>query len=727
MRWAGILVAVVLFCLAPAPVRAASAVDRFTILRAEKPFELDGTLSDPRWTAALRRHTLTNVFSRTAARSEFQAAVFYDDKNLYVGFRLQQSAVITATQSVNNIGFGIDDFIGIGVDPLGNGQRAYWFETTPRGVRYQQANENVRYLPVWQAQASVTRGGWTAMLIVPLNIMKIPSNGLQHWRINFERYIAATAERDSWAFDSLMANYPVANFPDFRESRWWPTIVGMVLNGVVPPPRPRAEIYALDASGGNRDVYTTVSGTTYTAPPRYFGIDASYPIKPTINLDIALSPDFSNVEVDQQTITPQQFNRNYKEYRPFFAQGAPFINTELEDYEFNFPQDQIFYSPSIGLFNRGVKLEGTQGINSFGVLEVAGDDPSGPQNFDDTAFGFLHKRPDNTLAVWADGVLAHHEGIHDSTLEFGAYGRSLASGLVYSFDHASEYGNAVTNPSQAQKTDALFDLQKAGPFEATVGWVDIGNQYNPIDGFTNIADVRGPDAQVDWVITPQKWTALKNYEFYLYADRWLDAQGQVHEADADTYWTIRTKKLLTMNFGYQNATQRQYGGNFYSGYYNNYANAVTQRLSAPFVGFTLGDGAPNSFNAQYQWGPFDGTYLTQIATTTIYQFGRRASLEFDYAATLERPLDGIPMVVNGQELRRLVFGVPLGGDGNASFAYRAISGTGGFAVPGKDLAFGVRKRFHNGTELFVNYGTPAASSTLDRLIVKYLVRVGGGL
>lgn len=726
MRGACFVFAAFLWYLATTSIAfAANAGDRITVQRAAEPFALDASLSDPRWSAALRPVVLINVAGRVAALDAVEAAVFYDDRNVYVGFRLIQSAPLSQTQEVNNIGFGIDDFIGIGLDPVGNGERAYWFETTPRGVRYQQANENARYLPEWSAAGRSAAGGWSAILIIPMSVMKIPANGAQHWRINFERYTAATGERDTWAFNDLMSNYPVAQFPDFRESRWWPTVSGMVLDRAVPRPKPRAEIFGLSTSGSDREVYTTVSGTTYRTSPRYFGLDASYPLEPTVNLDVALSPDFSNVEVDQQTISPQQFRRNFHEYRPFFAQGAGYINTELENYEFNFPQDQIFYSPSIGLFDRGVKLEGTRGTNSFGVLEAAGDDPSGPQNFDDIAFGFKHKRLDNTLAVWADGVMAHHLGIHDSTFEVGAYGRSLASGLVYSIDHAAEYGSAITNPGQAQKTNALFDIQKSGPFEATVGWVQIGSQYNPVDGFTNIADVRGPDMQVDWVITPKNWTAIKNYEFYLFGDRWIDSQGQVHESDADAYFNVRTRKLLTMNFGYQNASQRSYGGNFYSGYYNNYADAITQRLSAPFVGFTIGDGAPNSFAANYQWGPFAGNYLTQITTTTIYQIGGRASFEFDYAADLERPLAG--GAINGQTLWRATLGIPMGRDGNAAFAYRVISGTGGFAAPGKNLALALRRRFKNGNEVFVNYGTPAADSTLDRLIVKYLLRIGGGV
>jgi hypothetical protein len=717
------LVAAFLLC-ASAYAGAALAADRLTLIRAERPFTLDPTLSDSRWGSALAVRRMTDLGTRLESPSETETAVFYDDRNLYVGFKLKQSAAVTATQGTNNIGFGIDDFVGIGIDPVGNAERSYWFETTPRGTRYQQASESARFLPEWYAAGTAGDGGWSAMMIIPLKIIHVPANGPQHWKINFERYTAARGQRETWSFDPLMANYPIGNFPDWRESRWWPVTTGMVLDGVVPKPRPKGELFALGSGGTDHNVYTTPSGATYRQNARALGVDASYPITPTVNLVAALSPDFSNVEIDQQTIAPQQFRRNFREYRPFFAQGANYINTEPEGYEFNFAPDAIFYSPSIGPFDRGLKMVGTQGNNSFGALEVAGDDPTGPNRFDDLAFGWRAHRPNNALSVWADGVMAHHSGIHDTTLETGFYGRSLASGLVYSVNHAFEVGSAVKNPSRAQKTSALFDIQKSGPFEATIGWNDIGPQYNPIDGFTNISDVRGPNAQLSWTI-PSKVSWIKSYDMYLYADRWLDSQGQVHEADADAYFNIHTKKLIGLNFGYQNGSQRTYGGNYFSGYYNDYADAVTLPFHAPFIGLTVGEGAPNSIAANYQWGSIGNSYLQGFNTTTIYQLGRGGSFEFDYAGTLEKPTNG--GAIDSQWLRRVTFGVPLGRDGNASFSYRVISGYGGFALPGRNLAVGLRKRFASGNEIFINYGTPAATTTLDRLIVKYLIRVGGGL
>jgi hypothetical protein len=42
------------------------------------------------------------------------------------------------------------------------------------------------------------------------------------------------------------------------------------------------------------------------------------------------------------------------------------------------------------------------------------------------------------------------------------------------------------------------------------------------------------------------------------------------------------------------------------------------------------------------------------------------------------------------------------------------------------LAAAFHSKFKGGSELFVSFGTPAAPATLNRFIVKYLLRIGGG-
>ena len=94
--------------------------------------------------------------------------LLYDDANVYVGMTLKQTgAPVTATQSANDVGFGLDDFAGIGIDPSGNGGQVYFFMTTPRGTRYQQSTESARFAPPWTAVAARTADGWSAMLVIP--------------------------------------------------------------------------------------------------------------------------------------------------------------------------------------------------------------------------------------------------------------------------------------------------------------------------------------------------------------------------------------------------------------------------------------------------------------------------------------------------------------------------------------------------------------------------------
>ena len=42
-----------------------------------------------------------------------------------------------------------------------------------------------------------------------------------------------------------------------------------------------------------------------------------------------------------------------------------------------------------------------------------------------------------------------------------------------------------------------------------------------------------------------------------------------------------------------------------------------------------------------------------------------------------------------------------------------------------DVALANHRRFSNGNEVFVNYGTPAAFATVHQFIVKYVLHTGG--
>ena len=100
------------------------------------------------------------------------------------------------------------------------------------------------------------------------------------------------------------------------------------------------------------------------------------------------------------------------------------------------------------------------------------------------------------------------------------------------------------------------------------------------------------------------------------------------------------------------------------------------------------------------------------------------SLGLEYDGTYERPIAGSGSL-DSQWLRRISLGYNLSPESSVTLAFRSINGLGGFATQvGSNFAVGFHDRFRGGNELYVDYGTPAASTTLHRLIIKYVFHAG---
>jgi len=711
----------------------ATARDTLPAVRAAAPPALDRFPGDPVWDPGriVLRPGFIDLATRRAAPVATTVYLLYDDRNLYVAFHADQPAQpIAATQTTNGVGFGIDDFVGIGIDPGGAGSQVYYFETTPRGTRYQQASENARYAPLWSAAGRITGTSWDAVLIIPLASMRV-HGGAQRWRLDFLRGIAATGEHLTWAYDGIMSDGAAGNgWPNYVDQRFWPFYNGFTLAAGGATRAPRADVYGLASVGHDRDLFEQADQNFAHEAARPLGIDFTAPLTSTVNFVGTLAPDFSNVEIDQQTITPQEFQRQLTEYRPFFAQGAAFLNPNPNPVggAIN-PPNLIFYSPSIGPFDRGAKVEGTNGNDSFGVLSVRGYDPVLQEVFDDLAFGFAHALPDRTLTYWTDGVLAHHGASgSDETVEAGAKGRNLQNGFVWLLDTAVEQGTA--NGGVEHSTNGYLDVHKPN-YEVNLGYVDVSPRYAPLDGYTTVSDIRGPTAFVNLA---GNGSAVKNWGFFGYADRFFDDSGAVHEADTQLNLTAVFKDHFSINgIGPQTGLLRTYavpagpgcsgpivGRSSYGGS-PCYLDGITERYDLFTAAAGYGDGTPAPIDGSYFFGPFGGNMLHEFTLTTSRPLGAHYALALEYDGTWERAPSGS---LDSQFLRRVGLERALGADSNVSLSFRSINGTGGFALPGTDVALAYHRHWTNGNDLYINFGTPAATSTLDRLIVKYVLHLG---
>ena len=712
--------------LAGFTARAPAAVSpffSFPAARAPHPMALDPSMSDPAWQAGKvpSETPWENVTTRAPAEEGTVTYLLYDDANLYVGFVVQQrSEPIVATQTTNDVGFGTDDFVGVGIDSSGAGSQAYFFETTPRGVRYQQATENVRFRPAWQTAASSGNGVWRAVMIIPLSAMRLRPGSAQTWRVGFFRNVASRGEHLSWAYDPTMQDQAAGSWPSFGDLRFWPTASGIAIKtSAVTKPKPRLELYGLSSSGVNRNVYQQANGTFASQKTRSFGADLSYPLTQTIAFVGTANPDFSNVEIDQQTIAPQEFARQLNEYRPFFAQGAQYISPNPQGYtNFNAPKNQIFYSPAIGPFDRGAKIEGTYGLQSFGILSFRGFNQLSGDEFDDQAFGYKHAPADRTFQYWADGVLAHHsiEG-NDTTYEAGASGRNLHNGFIWLIDSALERGSQV--PQRVAHTSyGIAEVLKPN-YEAVLQYADISPGYSPLDGFTTISDIRG---FAGFLNLNGSTPGIKNWSTFLQGDRLLDRSGAVHQADSNVFFNATFKNGFSINgLGPSTSELRGYGGNFFTGY-PSYANGVNVPFNLMNIPIGYHDGTPAPIDVSANWGSFGGNWLHLYTAQTSRPLGSKYTLGLEYDGSYERSL--LTGALDSQWLRRVSLGFNMGASSNFTLSLRSINGRGGFATqPGLNLAAAFHARTKDG-DLYLNFGSPSAFTTLNRFIAKYVLRLG---
>jgi hypothetical protein len=154
-----------------------------------------------------------------------------------------------------------------------------------------------------------------------------------------------------------------------------------------------------------------------------------------------------------------------------------------------------------------------------------------------------------------------------------------------------------------------------------------------------------------------------------------------------------------------------------------YRDGVTQPFNLYQIPVGYRDGTPTPFDVSYSWGPFGPNYVHLFTIVTSRPLWRRISLGLEYDGTYERAFS--TGILDSQWLRRISLGYNISSESQFSLQLRDINGFGGFATQiGNNLAVAFHQRFRTGNELYVNYGSPAAGATLNRLIVKYVFHAG---
>ncbi len=366
-----ILLAGLFLALAPGfPPARAGERPLLAVPRAAGPVRVDGRLDEEAWRHALAIPLRYEAWpgENLPADVETTCLVTWDEHHLYVAFRAEDDPrEVRAHLSDRDRAFR-DDQVGFVVDPFDDARRGFAFLVNPLGVQSDcvvtdsgaggfrgnltgAPGEDWSWDAIWDAAARVGPGGWTAEIAVPLDSLRFPrTEGVQTWGFTCFRSRPRTVRR---------SYYPV---PIDRDRSCWlcqvPRITGMT--GIRPGRDVEVDPTLTWGRSEARDPFPA-GGFVTTAEETDLGLSARWGVTPNVSLDLALNPDFSQVEADAVVLDVNRtFTIFYPEKRPFFLEGADFFRTP-----YRAVHTRQVVDPSVG-----IKLTGKEGRNAGGVYLV---------------------------------------------------------------------------------------------------------------------------------------------------------------------------------------------------------------------------------------------------------------------------------------------------------------------------------------------------------------------
>lgn len=675
----------------------------------QTPPSLQPSASINAWNKATSAPLKWDVGHARASQDATMVHVATDGKYLYVRFDAEQREPLMAAQHSDdtvaggsNINGGIawtDDAVWVDLWPTGPAGFQYQFESNPNGAHNEASSENTAFAPGWESRGAATSGGYVVTMAIPLRVVHGAHAGT--WRVQFVRYVRSTGELDVWSYDQSQTN------PDdpARAGR-----LAVPLIAKPPLPRPRVGMYSLGEIASR-----SIGGSTSRV-----GADFSIPVTQTAAIFGTLHPDYSNVEIDQQSISPTVYQRIYSEVRPFFTQAAPYYNNFNCDVCNGFRT--ILYTPAIPTPSQGYAFEGKQGAFGLAGYDAIGD------GRDDSAEALNYTSDDNHWNAALQHVVADIPGVVDVSNEAGLSwfnGKYLSAYANY----ATDRGTNVLDPSQGDWLDAGggFISQHYALFGS---YRDVGSYFNPVDGFDSHPGLRGYGlygARV-WTFAPSDFLSSIGVSGFM--DRYQGtAIPGIAQSDNQVLVDFLTKGTMDLQL-YSGSDYWRFGSDltpisqnagfsvtYHSGMQNNLNNFPTHGSSA----------TPTSI--QWYTGNYGigGRLDTWFRNSTI-RVGTRGALTFTLDDTAQYFHMGSP---NVQWFEEIAYAYQVSANSSFAVGVRRVVGyppqpNGGGDCEGTcsniSIAYHLRLRQ---AEIYAAYGNPNTLITVPQAIFKLIFYAGG--
>jgi hypothetical protein len=348
LRW--LLCAVTVFSLAHLSGYAQTNAEEFIlhIKKATDPIIIDGVLNEQSWKDAdvARDFFRITPMDTGYAETRTEVMVTYDDENFYLAAicfdPLEGENIIASLR--RDFSFSDNDNFIFFLDTFQDKTNGFSFGASAAGAQWDGlqsdgGNVGLEWDNKWYSKVSREDGAQIHEYAIPFLTIRY-KQGIDKWGINFSRLDNKRNEKSSWA--PVPRQFPSSSLA-FAGTLQWDN---------PPPPAGRNISLIPYVSGRAVKNQEKDSETEYEFDA---GFDAKIAVTSSLNLDLTLNPDFSQVEVDRQVTNLSRFELFFPERRQFFLENSDLFAN------FGYRNNRPFFSRRIGLESpiiAGARLSG---------------------------------------------------------------------------------------------------------------------------------------------------------------------------------------------------------------------------------------------------------------------------------------------------------------------------------------------------------------------------------
>jgi hypothetical protein len=304
-------------------------------LLVQGQIKIDGVLDEEAWLKAEPSSDFWQNFPSDTAHAITKTIVklSFDKDFIYVAAECfddqpQKNFVITSLRRDFST---TSDFFQIVIDPFRDKLNGFVFGVNPLGVQQEGmisfgVDIDWGWDNKWFSEVTRTEDRWIVEMAIPLKTLRFES-GSEEWGVNFLRSELKKNELSAWS----------------KVGRVF-SLQGLAFEGIVKFDTP------VKKTGSNMTLIPYITGSTnkdfqqeeFTEQKFNAGMDAKLAVTSSLNLDLTVNPDFSQVEVDRQVTNLSRFEIFFPERRQFFIENSDVFA------RFGFSSIRPFFSRRIG-------------------------------------------------------------------------------------------------------------------------------------------------------------------------------------------------------------------------------------------------------------------------------------------------------------------------------------------------------------------------------------------